>query len=156
MAANIPCRLKGCYSKDINALAKLKMIDGCDIKSHISHIVYRIICSYTIKDCINVIISRGDIHDAYVKYYNRTDGNIDTSNKLIFHRELAFYYVNEYVNSKIVEKCEAFAKNECIICLEEITSSLIKTACNHTFHSNCLTEWKKRCNTCPICRSANI
>lgn len=112
MAANIPCRLKGCYSKDINVLAKLKMIDGCDIKSHISHLVYRIICSYTIKDCINVIISRGDIHDAYVKYYNRTDGNIDTSNKLIFHRELAFHYVDEYVNSKIMEKYEEFTKNE--------------------------------------------
>lgn len=149
-------RIKGCYSKDINELVQLKMIDGCDITNNITHVINNILTSYTIKDCINIITTWGDIHDAYIKYYNRTGGNIDTTNKLKFHRELALYYVNEYIILKIEEKCKAFEKKDCIICLEEINNSMIKTSCKHVFHVKCLEEWKKRCITCPVCRAPNI
>lgn len=157
-------KLKGCYVKDINILVKNKLVYGLDITSSINIMVIQILNLYTIKDCINIIINRGDLHDAYVKCYNRLGGDIDTSNKLQFHRDLAFYYVNEIVNLKIDEKIAIFMSNEekdeCVICLEEInkndTNSMKKTGCNHTFHLNCLIEWKRRCSTCPICRNSNI
>jgi len=46
---------------------------------------------------------------------------------------------------------------ECSICKESIwQSNKAFTKCNHIFHDNCLTEWLKRANTCPICRESLI
>lgn len=42
---------------------------------------------------------------------------------------------------------------ECAICWSDITTDLVKTKCNHCFHSKCLEPWKKRANTCPCCRT---
>ncbi len=42
--------------------------------------------------------------------------------------------------------------NECSICWEKIDTEY-KTTCNHLFHKNCVDEWLKNNNTCPICRS---
>lgn len=42
---------------------------------------------------------------------------------------------------------------ECVICLSDITTNMVKTKCNHRFHSKCLVQWKKRANTCPCCRN---
>lgn len=157
-------KLKGCDIKMINKLVKDKILYEIDITNSISILVAEILSTYSIKDCVKIIMDRGDIHDAYVKFYNRTGSDIDTSNKLQFHRELAYYYVNNIVNLKIDEKLMIFMssnqKQECAICLEEINShnplSIKRTICNHTFHNNCLFEWKRRCSTCPICRNVNI
>jgi hypothetical protein len=41
----------------------------------------------------------------------------------------------------------------CSICFENITEEkLMKTNCNHCFHNNCMTEWLKIKNSCPLCR----
>lgn len=43
---------------------------------------------------------------------------------------------------------------ECSICLEKITkNTLLKTECNHSFHSDCFQNWLKESNTCPMCRA---
>ena len=43
---------------------------------------------------------------------------------------------------------------ECVICWSDITTKdLVRTKCNHCFHSKCLEQWKKRANTCPCCRA---
>ena len=44
--------------------------------------------------------------------------------------------------------------NECSICMEAIynENDEIITPCKHNFHSNCLTNWTKRNNSCPNCR----
>lgn len=45
--------------------------------------------------------------------------------------------------------------SQCAICLNEVrtTRSNPPIRCGHTFHSNCLEEWKsKGKNTCPLCR----
>jgi len=42
----------------------------------------------------------------------------------------------------------------CSICLEKLdpsTSGLLTILCNHSFHSNCLSQWRDE-NRCPICR----
>ncbi len=39
----------------------------------------------------------------------------------------------------------------CSICLEECNKPFM-TSCNHTFHVECIEEWYKKDNTCPICR----
>ena len=41
----------------------------------------------------------------------------------------------------------------CSICLDEITSNdILKTRCNHVFHIFCISNWKRKHNTCPNCR----
>ncbi len=42
----------------------------------------------------------------------------------------------------------------CIICREEMATSIKKLACGHLFHFNCLRSWLERQQTCPTCRSA--
>ena len=49
-----------------------------------------------------------------------------------------------------------FAKKnhgDCIICLENMTSSIKKTKCNHRFHKKCIKNWTNEKNTCPLCRT---
>ena len=43
--------------------------------------------------------------------------------------------------------------NECIICLKKFDNNKVYLNCNHYFHKKCIEEWKKKSNTCPICRS---
>ena len=42
---------------------------------------------------------------------------------------------------------------ECIICLEEITSSskVIALRCAHVYHEHCVNAWMKKKSLCPIC-----
>tara|TARA_B110001454_G_C12655569_1_gene407275 strand:+ start:772 stop:1047 length:276 start_codon:yes stop_codon:yes gene_type:complete len=40
----------------------------------------------------------------------------------------------------------------CVICLDNIACNFSITKCNHKFHTNCLQEWYKYKNNCPICR----
>ena len=47
--------------------------------------------------------------------------------------------------------------DNCSICLEEFNPSLNKDyqkqTCNHTFHTQCITQWFLVNNSCPICRT---
>ena len=40
----------------------------------------------------------------------------------------------------------------CSICLEIILEKFVYLNCNHCFHEKCIKQWKKKKNTCPICR----
>ena len=42
-------------------------------------------------------------------------------------------------------------KDICAICLNN-NGTFIKTVCNHEFHKDCLNEWIKYKENCPICR----
>ena len=44
--------------------------------------------------------------------------------------------------------------NKCAICLEYMkhTQLITKTNCGHNFHTDCLEDWKKKSNNCPLCR----
>lgn len=42
---------------------------------------------------------------------------------------------------------------ECCICLDKNINEWVCTSCNHEFHKQCINDWRKTKNTCPICRS---
>lgn len=41
---------------------------------------------------------------------------------------------------------------ECCICLEKGKENFVALKCNHSFHKNCILEWIKEKQTCPMCR----
>ena len=55
---------------------------------------------------------------------------------------------------KKIKKDDPLINNECIICLDKYKQNEYKRdlKCNHSFHKDCLKEWTKDNNTCPICR----
>jgi len=46
------------------------------------------------------------------------------------------------------------SKKDCVICLEEFKNGdvVITLPCFHLFHKQCITDWLKRENSCPICK----
>ena len=42
---------------------------------------------------------------------------------------------------------------ECVVCTEALPAECRPTKCGHYIHPKCLTEWFKRSNQCPVCRS---
>ena len=45
-------------------------------------------------------------------------------------------------------------KKNCVICLEDFKNhdKAIILPCIHLFHKNCIKNWLKKKNTCPICK----
>lgn len=49
-------------------------------------------------------------------------------------------------------ECEFLGnKPDCSICLEEISKGC-ELMCKHYFHKECIAEWIKRSNSCPLCK----
>lgn len=42
--------------------------------------------------------------------------------------------------------------NKCTICIEDILTDIEYLPCAHSFHKECIDEWTKTNNTCPICK----
>ena len=42
---------------------------------------------------------------------------------------------------------------ECAICLGNLQEGTQTLPCNHSFHCECISQWKKKSSTCPMCRS---
>ena len=63
--------------------------------------------------------------------------------------------LNELPETKIedVSKLDADKKN-CVICLEDFKNKdkAIILPCIHLFHNNCIKNWLKKQNSCPICK----
>ena len=47
-------------------------------------------------------------------------------------------------------------ENECSICLKKYNNDKVYLNCNHSFHRECINNWKERNDTCPICRKRII
>lgn len=59
--------------------------------------------------------------------------------------------IEEYFSDPTLEEEN---DNECVICMEEfkqgeVVSTLI---CDHRFHGQCISKWKKISHQCPLCR----
>ena len=69
--------------------------------------------------------------------------------------------INQFLNKNKNKKIKTIFNESCIICLEEFRldkeqSKYEKTTvleCGHKYHDNCITEWLKKYENCPICRS---
>ena len=61
-------------------------------------------------------------------------------------------------NSNKCPVCNHSVKEEmertCCICMDDIMSNSHTTKCNHSFHKECLNEWKNINNSCPMCRES--
>ena len=56
---------------------------------------------------------------------------------------------------KHIQKYDGRRETECAICLEEFKrNDIIKEfyKCKHIFHKDCLKNWLKRSNVCPLCK----
>ena len=52
---------------------------------------------------------------------------------------------------------ETMAGKECLICFEDLSGARAQgcrqlNPCGHWFHRNCIKQWLKKQNTCPVCR----
>ena len=54
----------------------------------------------------------------------------------------------------IINSDEEYINDECSICLDKFQKKNIvnRLPCRHIFHYNCLRDWLKDNNTCPLCR----
>lgn len=52
------------------------------------------------------------------------------------------------------EELEACSDPTCIICREEMVSSVKRLPCGHFFHFKCLKSWLERQQVCPTCRKS--
>jgi hypothetical protein len=50
--------------------------------------------------------------------------------------------------------CYMHTGETCSVCMTHMNDTNSRTlGCSHTFHKNCLDRWKRRSNTCPVCRA---
>lgn len=74
--------------------------------------------------------------------------------------DLAIIYPSNITKKimELIEKdLEKYEIKQCVVCFNKINRQEINIACKHnSFHKNCLKNWIKNSNECPICRSKII
>ena len=161
---NVRCHLKGCDAAFIQSQVHIYMRSG-DVSATVNMKVIEIINNYSIYDCSRLILKHGDMHDAFVKYAQRCNNHVITSDKLQFHRELAFGYIKDIINAKITYKVSILSARIshvidpidriCAICIDDVSiadSELYVTRCNHIYHRHCIQQWLNSKTSCPTCR----
>jgi hypothetical protein len=99
-------RLKGCPYENIERTARMFLYAGdayfnIYIESESRRISKSVADTYSIKDCLSLILSNGDLLDAV----KRSEGvELDMNDKLIYHRQLALPYIENIVKNKIITK----------------------------------------------------
>jgi len=56
------------------------------------------------------------------------------------------------IEKKIMARRSKCFNQTCCICMGEANLDSITTQCNHLYCKNCLIEWLKNNNNCPICK----
>ena len=74
--------------------------------------------------------------------------------KKLGNKEKSDEYFRKMENIKIKTENLKENINICSYCLELLDFfEISKTTCGHSFHTNCLNEWKTKYNNCPNCRA---
>ena len=161
-------RLKGCPAEKINNLViqfdrysqfYTEAEYNRRYEMYVDNLTYHVVNKYTIKECISLISANGDFLDAIKKSIGV---QLDMTDTLKFHRQLASPYIKNWIKDKINVKLFLMKKkrdieynpqdNTCSICLDVINPMAMKiTKCGHLYHRECLNKWGK--NTCPMCRN---
>ena len=104
---------------------------------------------------LNLNNQNANVHVNYVN--NNVEENNDDGNNLSdFNKKKQnlFLEMDEY-QYKHIQKYESRKETECAICLETFKGiDIIKAfyKCEHIFHKDCLKNWLKRSNVCPLCK----
>ena len=101
-----------------------------------------------------------DIDEINIKYVFNAASTIYNYTKHCKNREEFFEEINylKYLrkNPYRLNISDTVFENEneiCCICYDHINDNVhILLECNHRYHLNCINEWIKRENTCPLCK----
>jgi E3 ubiquitin-protein ligase DOA10 len=60
----------------------------------------------------------------------------------------------EMIDSKIIATTENLEDKICSICMKDydVNDKVLTTPCSHNYHQNCVLDWFRKSNKCPICK----
>ena len=104
---------------------------------------------------INLNVNNGNVNNnANNNQQDEEDDNDNNISDFDKKKQNLFLEMDEY-QYKHIQKYESRKETDCAICLEEFKGiDIIKAfyKCEHIFHKNCLKNWLKRSNVCPLCK----
>ena len=96
----------------------------------------------------NSNIAQNSVNNSNVLFNDKNLSDFDKKKDNLFLEMDQFQY-------KHIQKYDSRRETECAICLEEFKrNDIIKEfyKCKHIFHKDCLKNWLKRANVCPLCK----
>ena len=96
----------------------------------------------------NSNVTQNSVHNSNVLFNTKNLSDFDKKKDNLFLEMDQYQY-------KHIQKYDSRKETECAICLEEFKrNDIIKEFynCKHIFHKDCLKDWLKRSNTCPLCK----
>ena len=96
----------------------------------------------------NSNIAQNSVYNSNVLFNDKNLSDFDKKKDNLFLEMDQFQY-------KHIQKYDSRRETECAICLEEFKrNDIIKEfyKCRHIFHKDCLKNWLKRSNACPLCK----
>ena len=97
---------------------------------------------------LNSNVSQNSVNNSNVLFSTKNLSDFDKKKDNLFLEMDQYQY-------KHIQKYDSRKETECAICLEEFKrNDIIKEFynCKHIFHKDCLKDWLKRSNTCPLCK----
>ena len=96
----------------------------------------------------NANVAQNNIYNSNVLFNTQNLSDFDKKKDDLFVEMDQYQY-------KHIQKYDSRRETECAICLEESKrNDIIKEfyKCKHIFHKDCLKNWLKRSNVCPLCK----
>ena len=96
----------------------------------------------------NSNIAQNSVNNSNVLFNDKNLSDFDKKKDNLFLEMDQFQY-------KHIQKYDSRRETECAICLEEFKrNDIIKEfyKCKHIFHKDCLKNWLRRANVCPLCK----
>ena len=115
---------------------------------------------YQDKKINNLIISNVVIYTLFLILFKLIENNIKSRHNIRRQDLYKYFYLklkilnNEDIKKILIDNYYTKNNDYCLICT--LNKNNVKLQCNHLYCSNCLSEWIKKENNCPICRSLII
>ncbi|XP_022885467.1 BRCA1-associated protein [Olea europaea var. sylvestris] len=114
----------------------------------------RIVRNEGIEDCYNILIrfNDQDSADSFYKHFNgKQFSSLDEEICRVLYT-IDIQYTGSIEHSQI-STTSSMDQPSCPVCLERLdqdTSGILTTICNHSFHCSCISKWTD--SSCPVCR----